>query len=148
MVCSREQKTIQPGINDYSCGGNSSGWQSALIERKLKLPLIATLDVDAYANFDYSVMRAFEALLLKKGRTFDRHSHEIWMPKETEYDVIFAGKLVTGRVAQADYVLVSKAKMAPAKNRALIAAYLAAGASRRFLRLAAAYKVKLDGFSR
>lgn len=120
--------------------------QTALLERKLKLPLFATLDVDAYANFDYQVMRAFEALLLKKGRTFDRHSNEIWMPKTTEYETIFSGRIVTGRLAAVEYVLASKAKMAPQKNRALLAAYLQRGPSEKFLKLAKLHAIDLEQF--
>lgn len=45
-----------------------------------------------------------------------------------------------------DALLISKALKAPHKNRALIIEYLARGATARFMRLAAKYKLDLESF--
>ena len=120
--------------------------QTALIEQHVKLPLVATHDVDAYANFDYTAMREFERLLLRRHRVFDRHSQEIWMPKETRYNVLFRGKIVTGKVARPEYVLLSKAIKAPRKNAELMRAYLRGKPSRVFVKLAETYNLDLRRF--
>ena len=61
--------------------------------------------------------------------------------------MIFRGKFVRLLLADADAILISKAKMAPAKNRQLLTEYLALGPSDRFLELAQKYDVDLEMFS-
>lgn len=120
--------------------------QMALFEAAVPLTLVGTQDLDVRADFDWAVRKELERLLARRGRVLDPSGAEIWMPEETEYDLVFEGRWVRGLVAQPDFVLVSKARMAPEKNRALIVELLAKGASRRFLDLAARYEVRLEDF--
>jgi hypothetical protein len=62
------------------------------------------------------------------------------------YRALFSGEYVTLEVADVDAVLLSKALKAPAKNRALIAAFLAAGGSTRFFTMAQRYHLDLEQF--
>jgi hypothetical protein len=120
--------------------------QLALLEAQAPLTVTATKDVEVYADCEYAVRRELERLLAKRGFELDPLGHEIWMPRETRYDEIFAGQFVSFAVADIDAVLVSKARMAADKNRALIVEYLARGASERFLELAARHHVNLGTF--
>ncbi|MCA9619598.1 MAG: hypothetical protein KC731_11250 [Myxococcales bacterium] len=88
--------------------------------------------------------RQFEALLETAGKVLDPHGAEVWMPNETEYRLVYDGVYVRGMIAEPDYVLLSKAKKAPAKNRALLIEALAAGPSQRLLDLAKRYDVDLE----
>jgi hypothetical protein len=120
--------------------------QMALFEAGVPLTLVATHDVDVYANFDWAVRKELERLLARAGRVLDPLGHEVWMPQETEYDLVFTGRWVQGLVAQPDFVLLSKALKAPEKNRALIVELLATGASPRFFALAERYELDLEQF--
>ncbi len=120
--------------------------QLALLEAEAPLTVTATKDVDVYADCEYAVRRELERLLAKRGFELDPLGHEIWMPPETRYDEIFGGQLVSLAVADIEAVLVSKARMAADKTRALIVEYLARGASERFLKLAARHQVDLGTF--
>ena len=92
--------------------------QMALFEAGAPLSLVMTNDVDVYADYEHSVERELARLLAKAGKELDPLGHEIWMPSETRYDVAFEGRFVTLSIADVDAVLVSKARMAPEKNRA------------------------------
>ncbi len=119
--------------------------QTALLEANLGLALAATRDVDAIATWtDDEARRKLAQLLQAGGKELDPVAHEAWMPQETEYDTLVAGRFVTGLIARPEYVLVSKAKYAPAKNRVLITDYIAAGASPLFFELAERYQVDLE----
>lgn len=120
--------------------------QTALIEAGVELTLIATQDVDVYADYDFIVRKELERLLLARGRVLDPAGHEVWMPEETEYALVYEGRWVTGYVAEPDFVLLSKALKAPEKNRALIVELLATGPSERFLALAERYDLDLEQF--
>lgn len=120
--------------------------QMALMEANVPLTLALTNDVDVYANYEHAVRRELERLLAKRGKELDPLGHEIWMPAETLYDEIFSGQYVTLEVADVDAVLLSKARMAPVKNKTLILEYLARGPSERFLALAAKYEIDLEAF--
>lgn len=120
--------------------------QMALLEADLPLTLVATHDFDVYADFDWAVRKEFEALLAKRGRVLDPLGDEVWMPAETQYDLVFEGRWIRGFVAQPDFVFLSKAMKAPEKNRALIVEVLATGASPRFLELAERYSLDLEQF--
>lgn len=121
--------------------------QTALLESKLKIELLATADVDAYLDAEYEVRRKFDALLQEQGGQYlDPHSAEVWMPAETRYDAIYSGKFVEGLVAQPEYVLLSKALKAPGKNEKLIVDYLASGPTRKFISLATKYELDLEQF--
>jgi hypothetical protein len=120
--------------------------QMALVEAKVELHLFATMDVDAYLEMSYSVQEKFNELLLEKGKHYDVHSSEIWMPKETEYALLFEGKYTQAFYAVPEYVLLSKALKAPQKNHNLIVEYLSKQPSKKFFDLCEKYKVNLENF--
>jgi hypothetical protein len=120
--------------------------QTALFEANVPLTLAATRDVDVLADYQDSVRREFARLLSAEGRDLDPLGREIWMPTETQYSDLYAGKFVRLLLAEPEAVLVSKASKAPAKNRPLLTEYLATGASERFMKLAAKYHVDLEQF--
>lgn len=121
--------------------------QAALLESGLPLHLAATKDVDVRADFEHAVELGFRRLLEARGRELDPLGHEAWMPKETTYTPLYAGRWVTLSIAEPEAVLVSKASKAPSKNRPLITEYLAKGASPRFLELCRRYAVDLEQFA-
>jgi hypothetical protein len=119
--------------------------QTALLEANVDLPLVATQDVDAVARWsDDAVRHKLSELLEARGKLLDPLAHEAWMPKDTRYIPFFSGRLVTAELAMAEYVLISKARTAPVKNRVLLTDYLAAGPSPLFLQLARRYAIDLD----
>jgi hypothetical protein len=120
--------------------------QAALFELGVGLTLEATYDLDVYADYSHSVEVQLRRLLKARNLTLDPLGHEVWMPPETQYDPIYQGRFVTAKVARAEYVLISKAARAPEKNRALLAEYLARGASPLFLELAERHRVNLEIF--
>lgn len=120
--------------------------QTGLVEAHVDLELIETMDVDALGILDHLIQKKFDDLLRPYGKRFDPLSHEVWMPKETEYDRVFDGRFVRGLIARPEYILVSKAMKAPKKNFALIQEYLAKGPSETFLFLAKKYALDLEEF--
>jgi hypothetical protein len=120
--------------------------QMALLEREVKLNLVATQDLDVSANLTHAARKEFERLLAKRDLVLDPVGHEAWMPEETEYETFFSGKFVTLKVADEECVLLSKAAKAPEKNGALLTEYLANGPSERFVALAAKYHIDLEQF--
>lgn len=120
--------------------------QTALLASDTGLTLVATQDVDVYSDCEWAVRKELERLLAAQHQVLDPHGEEVWMPAETEYDLVFDGTWVRGFVAQPDFVLISKALKAPDKNRALVVEYLAQGASPRFMQLADEYDVDLEAF--
>jgi len=120
--------------------------QIALLEWGVELRLATTNDVDANANWEHAVQKKFEELLATHGKFLDPVGHEAWMPKETEYCAVYEGTYVTGAIAEPDFVLLSKALKAPAKNKSLLVEYLASGPSERFMALAKAYALDLEQF--
>jgi hypothetical protein len=121
--------------------------QSALLEARLPLRLLATRDVDVKADYEDAVRRRFAELLARGGLELDPLGHEIWMPKETRYEPLFEGRWVTLLVAEPEAVLVSKGLKAPTKNRALLIDYLALGPTKRFVVLAQKYRLDLEQFT-
>ena len=120
--------------------------QMALLERAAPLHLVATHDVNVYADYGDAVRHAFRRFLQEAGKELDAVGHEVWMPRETRYDPLFRGSFVTFLVADTEAVLVSKALKAPQKNARLLTEYLAAGPSERFMQLAKKYRVTLERF--
>ncbi|MBM4252288.1 MAG: hypothetical protein FJ146_09975 [Deltaproteobacteria bacterium] len=120
--------------------------QTAVIAAKLDIPVFATADVDAYANFTWLAKERFCAILAEEGLHYDELSNEIWMPRETTYSSIYSGLTFDGYRADLEYVLISKALKAKAKNRVLIRDYLVAGASPLFLNLCKIYGIDLEEF--
>src|SRR5690242_4702151 len=90
--------------------------QAALLEARAPLTLAATNYVDVYADYEFAVEAEFRRLLKAQGKDLDPLGHEIWMPKETQYSVLYSGRYVELSVADGDAVLVSKGLKAPVKN--------------------------------
>lgn len=122
--------------------------QTALLEAALNLNLAATADVDAYTNAQYVVKAKLNEMLKAVGLELDPLSDEIWMPRETKYIPFFKGDLVRASRADPVHVLVSKAHKAPAKNRILIASYIAGEPPAEFFTLCKSYKVDLAAILR
>ena len=120
--------------------------QMALMELRAPLALTATNDVDVYADYEYAIEQEFRRLLARKGKELDSLGSEVWMPDETRYIPMYVGQFVTLEVADLESVLVSKGLKAPAKNRAIVTEYLAAGASPRFMELSTKYGLDLEQF--
>lgn len=120
--------------------------QTALLEAHLALHVPATMDVDVFANYEYAVKRKFEALLKQNGKELDPVGHEAWMPRETQYEEFYSGKWVKAYLARVEFVILSKAKKAPEKNRSLIVEYLASSPPDTFFKLAEKYAIDLEGF--
>ena len=120
--------------------------QTALIEANIELYLLATMDVDAYMNCEFEIRKKFDELLQEDGRHLDPDSKLVWMPEETKYQEFYLGKMLKVSLAQAEFVLLSKALKAPAKNKAIIVEYLAKGASPLFQKLAVKYELDLEQF--
>ena len=120
--------------------------QMALFELGTKLPLVATNDVDVYADYGHAMQQEFARLLSARGKLLDPVGSEVWMPREARYRTLYRGELVRLDVADEESVLLSKALKAPRKNGPLITAYLAAGPSERFIQLAGAYGLDLEQF--
>ena len=117
--------------------------QSALFEAKLGLDMAATVDVDALNNAGFSVLAKCSELLALEGLEYDQLSNEIWMPEETKYIELFRGKWLEAFLALPEYIMLSKAKMNMAKNRALLREYIASEAPARFFELCEHYAVNL-----
>ena len=120
--------------------------QSALLEAKLDLHLSATNDVDAYTDATYWIKQKFNSLLGEYEKHLDPHSEEVWMPVETVYNLIYEGRHVHGYIAQAEYVLISKALKSPKKNRDLLLEYLSKDPSDIFFDLAKKYNFDVEAF--
>ncbi len=121
--------------------------QTALLEANLHIYVAATIDVDTKNQIEYSVRKKFSELLEVRGKILDPVGHEAWMPDETEYRQIFDGSNLSGYIAEPVFVILSKAKKAPVKNKDLIAEYLASvDLDQRIFQLARKYQVDLDAF--
>jgi hypothetical protein len=120
--------------------------QTALLESKVALTLAVTKDVDVFSDYEFAVEREFRRLLALQGLDLDPLGGEVWMPRETVYQALFAGRFVTLLVAEVEAVLVSKGLKAPRKNGPLLTEYLARGASSRFVELARKYQLDLEQF--
>lgn len=122
--------------------------QMALWEQNVGLDLAATHDVDLFFTGSHWVQRRFEELLARAKLVLDDQSELIWMPEDTAYETLYEGPWVTAKVAQPEYVMISKARMAPRKNRTLLVEYLAKGASDLFFELAEAHGLDLEALVR
>lgn len=117
--------------------------QTALMEANLKIDLASTADVDAMNNATYAVIAKLNDLLQAKGLEYDQLSNEIWMPPESKYVDVFRGTWVVAIRAEPEFVMLSKAKKARAKNKKLLQQYIASSPPRTFFDLCQKYKVNL-----
>ncbi len=120
--------------------------QTALIEAGLKIQLAATMDVDLSQQLNGIVRKRLAQLLAGYGKQIDPVGHEAWMPDETEYQEVYTGEFVECFIAKPEYILISKAKMAPSKNKNLIIEYLGTSPTSLFFELATRYGVTLEDF--
>lgn len=120
--------------------------QSALLEAQLDLQLSVTSDVDAYTDAVYWIKQKFNSLLGEYKKHLDPHSEEVWMPDETIYNLIYEGRYLQGYIAQAEYVLFSKAMKSPQKNRDLLLEYLSKSPSDLFFDLSEKYNFDIKAF--
>ncbi|MEY4630999.1 MAG: hypothetical protein RIQ81_1119 [Pseudomonadota bacterium] len=118
--------------------------QAALLEAKVEFNVAATVDVDVLNNAKHEVVAKLSELLLAEGLELDPLSNEIWMPLETQYVEIFKGDWVTSLRAETEFIMVSKALKAPAKNRVLLRNYIATRPPVSFFEMCEKYKVNLD----
>jgi len=129
----------------HSCEFKLLG-QSALLEASLSISLAATGDVDAYTNAEYPVCKQLDRFLEGYGMHLDPFSHEVWMPEETTYSLLFKGQYLDLYVADPEYVLLSKALKAPERNMDTIVQYLANEPTELFFDLCEQYGVDLEEF--
>jgi hypothetical protein len=118
--------------------------QAALLEAKLKFNVAATVDVDVLNNAKHEVVAKLSELLMAEGLELDPLSNEIWMPPETQYIEIFKGDYVTAMRAETEFIMVSKALKALAKNRVLLRSYIANRPPLSFFKMCEKYKVDLN----
>ena len=121
--------------------------QTALLEAQIGIELAATMDVDLSNQLHGMVQEKFDEFLAEYGKAIDPVGHEAWMPVETQYDEIYGGLFVKCLIALPEYVLVSKAKMAPEKNKNLIIEYLGLAPTPLFFDLASSLKPSLVSLS-
>lgn len=97
--------------------------QQGLLIRRESLPgltLIATNDFDGHLNGEPPLENVFKRSLRDDGLAYDKDSPYIWLPEETEHEVVYNSEFMIIDSPLPKYLLVSKAKYAPEKNRQLI----------------------------
>ena len=90
--------------------------QTALLEANLSLHVPATVDVDVFASYEFSVRKKFADLLKEIGKSLDPVGHEAWMPMEMKYRPFFEGNWLKAYLAKPEYVILSKAMKEPQKK--------------------------------
>jgi hypothetical protein len=120
--------------------------QSALLEAGFDFELDATADLDGYTNARQIIVERLKEILGRYGIKWDDRAEFAWMPEETEWDEIVDGAKVKAYVAKPEYVLLSKAKTEPIKNKNLIKKYLASNPTDMFFKLCDRHGVDLDQF--
>jgi hypothetical protein len=135
VVASSITAIWQGGLELRGCEFKIVG-QLGLLQGGLTIELTRTFDMDAYTNAVNAVRERLEAILKTHDFTFDPLGAEVWMPEETVYTTIFTGIYVTAYVAGLEYILISKALMAPDKNRELLEEYLTDKPTELFMELA------------
>jgi hypothetical protein len=120
--------------------------QTALLEAKLQIQLAATMDVDLFRQLHGPMREKLDVLFAQYGKKIDPVGHEAWMPIETQFDLLFSGKFASCFIAKPEYILISKAKKAPIKNKNLIIEYIGNKPSKLFFDLAKKYEVRLEDF--
>ena len=99
------------------------GQQALLIRREnlRGLSLLATTDFDAYLKGEPPLEDVFKRLLREEGLSYDEKSEYIWLPEETTYETMYESSYVTIVSPLPIFLLTSKAKMAPERNKQLVA---------------------------
>lgn len=86
---------------------------------------VATFDFDVVIKGGWIARRILKEILSEHRLELDDLSSEIWMPPETKYISVHHSDSLLVERSEPLYTLVSKAIMAPAKNRFLIKRALA-----------------------
>ncbi len=86
-----------------------------------KLLIPATRDVDALFKVDWIVRTTFKEVVARQGLVFDDLSEEAWIPSDATFNLISTSERLKVYALDPLDILVSKAKMAPEKNRILVA---------------------------
>lgn len=118
--------------------------QAALLEAKVQFNVAATVDVDVLNDAKHEVVAKLSEILIAEGLELDPLSNQIWMPIETQYVEIFKGDWVTAMRAETEFIMLSKALKAPAKNRVLLRNFLATRPPLSFFKMCQKYKVDLN----
>lgn len=118
--------------------------QAALLEANVQFNVAATVDVDVLNNAKHEVVAKLSELLMAEGLELDPLSNEIWMPMETHYVEIVKGDWVTAMRAETEFIMLSKALKAPAKNRVLLRNYIATQPPLSFFQMCEAYNIDLN----
>jgi len=144
-VDQENKEATEEGRLSMSCAEIYIIGQSALMEAGLSIDLAATADVDSKYQLEYKLRKKFDELLKADGKFLDPVGHEAWMPEETVYKQIFEGRHIVGYIAEPVFIILSKAKKAPIKNKQLIIDYLASSdLDHRLFELAKKYDVKFE----
>lgn len=89
-------------------------------EASNRLSLVATKDLDAIIDGDWTARTYLKEALRENGLVYDDLSKEIWIPPEATFEVYHDSSLLKVSVLSPLYVILSKAVKAPEKNKQLI----------------------------
>jgi hypothetical protein len=98
--------------------------QQGLLIRRESLPaltLLATTDFDALLNGQPPLGDIFKRCIRDEGLSYDEQSIYIWLPEETQYEALYESDFISVKSPQPIYLILSKARYAPEKNRQLVA---------------------------
>ena len=111
-----EPKVFQPAVI------NIVGQFALLIdpEASRALPLVATMDVDAFLEGDWPIKKAFRRILTAMGLEYDELSEEVWLPPGSVFLEYYRSPFLTVNYLDPLSTLTSKAVKAREKNRPLI----------------------------
>ncbi len=92
----------------------------ANIEASSKLHLVATKDLDAIIEGDWTARTLLKNVLQENGMVYDELSSEVWIPPEATFEVMHDSSVLKVSLLSPLFVLASKAVKAPQKNKQLI----------------------------
>jgi hypothetical protein len=118
--------------------------QVALLIANMDIQIAKTGDLDAFSNAKYAVLAELKKLLAVINLELETLHDEIWMPPETVYLLFFEGDFVTVHRAEPEYVMVSKAKYALAKNKILLQQYIASSPPEIFFEMCQKYRIDVE----
>ena len=113
-------------------------WTNGL---RQKISRQISMDFDCCRN---RFLKLWGKLLIAEGLELDPLSNEIWMPMETQYVEIFKCDWVLAMRAETEFIMLSKALKAPAKNKVLLRNYIATRPPLSFFKMCQKYKVDLS----
>ena len=107
--------------------------------------LLATTDFDGLLNGEVPLEDIFKNVLKEEGLSYDEDSQYIWLPEETQYELIYKSEYLEIDIPLPIYLIVSKAYEAPQKNKVLVMQALEEFKD-ELLELFAKYKIDLKYF--